>query len=143
MSVNSRQPSEVDVIAVIKSIDTTFQSADSSAAEEKSLQKQFASYANEFKSDVAFTPTCKKYSEWDVFSYNYFVWTLAFFIGIQFTHMDQGIMQEFVLDWNVMKHWPPILWVVFFALLTFLGAYFKALISLYDAISYTRYYVIW
>jgi len=78
-----------------------------------------------------------------VFSYNYFVWTLAFFLGLQFTHMDQGIMQEFTLDWNVMKHWPPILWVVFFALLTFLGAYFKALISLYDAISYTRYYVIW
>ena len=31
---------------------------------------------------------CKIYSKSEVFAYNYFVWTAAFFIGLQFTHMD-------------------------------------------------------
>ena len=30
----------------------------------------------------------KSYTEKNVFEYNYFVWTLAFYIGLQFTHMD-------------------------------------------------------
>ena len=33
----------------------------------------------------------KAYTNGDVFGYNYLIWTLAYFIGLQFTHMDQGI----------------------------------------------------
>ena len=57
--------------------------------------------------------------------------------------MDQGIMQQFVLDWSVMKNWPPVLWVVFFGLIAFLAAYFKVLVSLYVQIKYAKYYVLW
>ena len=39
------------------------------------------------------TPSCKTYTLQEVFKYNYMVWTLGYFIGLQFTHMDQGIMQ--------------------------------------------------
>lgn len=37
-------------------------------------------------------PSCKTYTLYEVFHYNYFVWTVGYFIGLQFTHMDQGIM---------------------------------------------------
>jgi len=49
---------------------------------------------------------CNVYTKKQVFDYNYFVWTAGFFLGLQFTHMDQGIMKHFVLDWSVMKTWP-------------------------------------
>jgi len=31
------------------------------------------------------------YTDHEVFSYNYYLWTTGFFIGLQFTHMDVGI----------------------------------------------------
>ena len=77
------------------------------------------------------TPSCKTYTLQEVFKYNYMVWTLGYFIGLQFTHMDQGIMQQFVLDWNVMKNWPPVLWAVFFAMIAFLGAFADILGTFY------------
>ena len=59
---------------------------------------------------------CEIYTKWEVFEHNYFVWTAAFFLGLQFTHADQGIMSRFVLDWKIMKTWPLSLWVVFISL---------------------------
>ena len=77
-----------------------------------------------------------------MFIYNYFVWTLAYFIGLQFTHADQGIMQEFVLDWNVMKNWPPVLWAVFFALVAFLLVLVVTVFKLYIALGILKWYLL-
>lgn len=33
-------------------------------------------------------PECKVYTRDQVFDYNYYIWTIGFFIGLQFTHMD-------------------------------------------------------
>jgi hypothetical protein len=64
-----------------------------------------------------------------VFDFNQFVWAFAYiFLGLQFTHLDEGILQQFVLDWNVMKHWPATLWAVFIALILFLISIFVVLI---------------
>jgi hypothetical protein len=57
--------------------------------------------------------------------------------------MDQGIFTQFVLDWNVMKNWPPILWAVFVALLAFLGAYADVLLHLYKHLGIMKYYILW
>ena len=57
--------------------------------------------------------------------------------------MDQGIMQQFTLDWNVMKNWPPVLWAVFFALIAFLGAFGDILFKLYHQIDILKYYLAW
>ena len=77
-----------------------------------------------------------------VLTYDYFVWTLAYFLGLQFTHADQGIMQQFTLDWNVMKHWPLILWVIFFGLILILGTLLKVVLTFYVGIGILKYYVI-
>ena len=36
------------------------------------------------------TPQCHIYSDHEVFKYNYFLWTTGYFLGLQFTHMDNG-----------------------------------------------------
>jgi len=36
-------------------------------------------------------PTCHQYTDSDIFDYNYHIWTVAYFVGLQFTHLDQGI----------------------------------------------------
>lgn len=37
---------------------------------------------------------CKwTYTSREVFNFNYFVWTTAYYLGLQFTHADVGIMQ--------------------------------------------------
>ena len=38
------------------------------------------------------TPDCHEYTVDEVFNYNYLVWVLAFFVGLQFTHLDNGIL---------------------------------------------------
>jgi hypothetical protein len=35
-------------------------------------------------------PVCREYTASEVFKYNYLVWGLAFFLGLQFTHLDDG-----------------------------------------------------
>lgn len=44
------------------------------------------------KRQTGSTPECHLYSESEIFNYNYFVWTLAYFVGLQFTHLDNGIL---------------------------------------------------
>lgn len=43
-------------------------------------------------SHVKANPDCHDYSVSSVFKYNYLVWVLAFFVGLQFTHLDNGIL---------------------------------------------------
>jgi hypothetical protein len=86
-------------------------------------------------------PECHTYSSWEVFSYNYFIWVAAFFIGLQFTHLDTGIFQQFTLDWNVMKDWPLILWVLFGGLVLLIGSLVLYIYYLYDSIGYLDSYI--
>jgi len=62
---------------------------------------------------------CHTFTRSEVFWYN-FIHLIFYFIGLNFTHADVGILQDFTLDWEVMKNWPPILWVIFVGLVAFL-----------------------
>lgn len=45
-------------------------------------------------------PECKTFSKAEVFEFNQLIWAVGYvWLGIQFTHSDQGILQKFVLDW--------------------------------------------
>jgi hypothetical protein len=52
-------------------------------------------------------------------------------------------MKKFVLDPAVMKTWPPILWIIFFALIAFLISLFAVIGKLYIAIHILKYYALW
>jgi hypothetical protein len=62
---------------------------------------------------------CRTYTDDQIFQYNYFIWTVGLFLGLQWTHMGQGILGHFVLSWDTMKNWPAVLWGVFVALIIF------------------------
>eukprot|EP00347_Sterkiella_histriomuscorum_P019710 403340585 len=92
---------------------------------------------------VAYTPPspqCHEYTAQEVFHFNYFVWTLGFLLGLQFTHLDVGILQQFTLDWNVMKNWPWFLWVLFLGLITLLLSLTSYLLFLYAQINFLFIY---
>ena len=87
------------------------------------------------------TPECHLYSQKEVFHYNYFIWTVAYFIGLQFTHLDIGIFQQLTLDWNVMKNWPAYMWVIFLGLVALLASIISYIFYLYYMIGYLTAYL--
>jgi len=38
----------------------------------------------------------------EVFKYNMLWWNLAFFVGLNFTHLDKGPFQKLELDWKII-----------------------------------------
>lgn len=52
----------------------------------------------------------EEYTWWNVFFFNMLAWTLPYFIGLQFTHLDKGPMQKFSFTPDKMKEWPWFLW---------------------------------
>jgi hypothetical protein len=92
-------------------------------------------------SHVKANPDCHAYSASEVFKYNYLVWVLAFFVGLQFTHLDNGIFQQLTLDWNIMKNWPPILWAIFLGLVLLIGTIVVYTLFLYYTIGYLSSYL--
>ena len=80
-------------------------------------------YFSEFIEKLSdFTPTCHKYTDGEIFHYNYYAWCLGFFLlGLQFVHLDAGPLQHFVLVWSVMKTWGWAMWLVFIALVLFIA----------------------
>jgi len=86
---------------------------------------------------------CRTYSEEQIFQYNYYIWTFAFFLGLQWTHMGQGILGRFVLSWDIMKTWPAILWAVFVALIVGALALVAVMFVHYRAAHVLPQYAIW
>ena len=48
-----------------------------------------------------------EYTFWDCIAYNSGLWTLAYILGLQFTHLDGGVFRGFSLSPEHMKHWKP------------------------------------
>ena len=100
--------------------------------------------AAQFEHEGVLYPECRRYSKKDIFAFNQFAWALGYvFFGIQFTHSDQGILQQFVLDWNVMKHWPAVLWVVFCGLVVLIATLGVVVIKVYTASDCLWIYGLW
>ena len=79
----------------------------------------------------------------EVFFYNYFYWTFSFFLGLQWSHADEGILQRFVLNWEYMKLWPSILWIVFFSMIFFLISLFCIVFHYYVKFNLHKIYFYW
>jgi uncharacterized membrane protein SpoIIM required for sporulation len=77
---------------------------------------------------------CKTYSYIEVFEFNYFVWTLGFMVGLNFTHFDQGPMTHFMLDPDVMKTWGSLLWSIFVLMIALLVGVFWRIFIEYSSV---------
>jgi len=88
--------------------------------------------------------SCKVYSNWDSFKYNYFVWCVGFFLlGCQFTHADIGPLKHFTLSWDAMKNWGVFLWTLFVAVILFIVMTVYTLFSHYYSLGIMWYYAAW
>lgn len=56
--------------------------------------------------------------------------------------MDQGIFEQFRIDWKYMKNWPLILWVVFFGLIALGLLLVRYMARVYLALSIAKYYLL-
>jgi len=64
-------------------------------------------YFSDFKEKIsASAPECHKYTDEEVYHYNYYIWCIGFFyMGLQWTHLDIPIFRKFELRWEIMKTW--------------------------------------
>jgi len=87
---------------------------------------------------------CETYSDVQIFNYNFFIWcTSFFFVGLQFTHFDEGFMTNFTLDPQTMATWGPGMWMAFFILFGLIGLILADVCYHYYLIGILKYYGIW
>ena len=86
-------------------------------------------------------PTCKVYTFLEVFKYNILFWTLPFFFGLNFTHLDKGPLNKFSLDPKDMKTWGIGLWILFICMILLLGFIVTLIFSAYYAMGILSYYI--
>lgn len=77
----------------------------------------------------------------DVFGWNMLIYGVGFFLGVNFTHLDVGVMQNFVIDWTNIKSFPPFLWGVLIGLVVLVLAVSKVMITFYIEIHVFKYYL--
>jgi len=73
---------------------------------------------------------CHIYDRMEVFKYNYF-YLIVYFIGLNFTHLDNPPFNQITLEWDIMKNWPWYLWVTFFGIVSFIFLNIGYLCTLY------------
>lgn len=84
---------------------------------------------------------CKVYTHHEMFIYNYY-YLIIFFIGLNFTHLDNPPFNEFTLEWDIMKNWPWYLWALFVLLCSFLILNVVYLLRLYYASGVLPQYIL-
>jgi len=90
-------------------------------------------WSNLFESvaeDVSPLEHCHTFTRSEVFWYNYW-YIIMYFIGLNFTHLDNPPFNQLTLEWDVMKKWPWYMWVIFVAIMGFIFVNFLYLLSLY------------
>ena len=87
---------------------------------------------------------CYKYSSTEIVDFNFFVFTIFFYLGLQFSHMKQlPGMNHFVLEWRFMINWSVAQWSVFLLVIFAIVAQLTILSSHYSQAGVAGDYVIW
>ena len=73
---------------------------------------------------------CHIYDRMEVFKYNCF-YLIVFFIGLNFTHLDNPPFNNITLEWDIMKNWPWYLWMIFAGIVSFIFINIGFLFKLY------------
>lgn len=85
---------------------------------------------------------CRQYTQDEVYQFNYLFWGLAFLVGLNFTHADQGPFKHFSLDPSEMKDWGLFLWGALLAIVVFIAALLYRVFTDYRQISCLKWYLI-
>lgn len=88
-------------------------------------------------------PNCHTYTPMEIFKFNYFVWTLGFFFGLQWTHADVGPLQKITLEWDIIKTWGKGLWILFLSLVAIILGIVFVVFRVYYEIGYLKWYALY
>lgn len=77
-----------------------------------------------------------------MYDYNYYVYTIGLFLGLQFTHTDIPALQGFCLSWPIMMKWPAYMWIFFLCLMAVLAAILCYIFFLYIQIGMALHYLL-
>ena len=83
---------------------------------------------------------CHLYSRMEVFKYNYF-YLIVYFIGLNFTHLDQPPFNQITLEWDIMKNWPWYIWLIFLGMVSFILINVGYLLTLYVKSEVIKLYI--
>jgi hypothetical protein len=61
--------------------------------------------------------SCQSHTAMEVFLKNWLGWALFFLLGLQFTHLDTGLMRKFSLTADSMRKWKRPQWLAFASLI--------------------------
>jgi hypothetical protein len=89
------------------------------------------------------TPTCKEYSNWEVFKYNFLFWCTGFMVGVNFTHADIKPIQRLTLDPKVIATWGVGKWILALVLLALICLILLNLGYHYMSMGLVYYYIAW
>ena len=81
-----------------------------------------------------------KYSFLNVARYNCLYFCTFYFLGLQFTHLDKGDFQRFMLKWQIMITWSKKLWLIFVGFAIILLAVLLYVLLLYNQIGLLKIY---
>lgn len=90
--------------------DETFDEHDQEIKEPSSFVTENDGVTNTFSTGVDEHESCHKYSKWEVFCYNYY-YLLVFFLGLNFSHLDQPPLKSLSLTPSAMKKWNCFQWL--------------------------------
>ena len=87
---------------------------------------------------------CKTYTQLNAWSrYNFLFYTIAYVIGCNFTHLDKiPIFRNFTLTCDDMKNWTKQQWIIFAALIIFIGVNVVYLFYLYHLAKIMKFYIL-
>lgn len=88
-------------------------------------------------------PECHVYTNMELFKYNYLIWTLGFFAGLQWTHLDVGPLSRLTLDWDTMKTWGKGMWELFAVVVVAICSTVYVTFHGYYAIGILKWYIFW
>jgi hypothetical protein len=61
----------------------------------------------------------KPFSFWNCYSWNLFLWYTAYLLGLHFTYLDKGILDDFSLSEKSIKKWTAFHWLSLAGILIF------------------------
>ena len=84
----------------------------------------------------------KTYTTSEVMFFNSW-WSFFYLIGLQYTHLKQGILNDFIWNPEHMKNWPPILWALCLFIWTLFISLIVYLCPEYNYLGIAKYYGIY
>lgn len=86
---------------------------------------------------------CHFYTKEEIVNYNFYVWTIAMYIGLQFSHVSNiSWFKYWVIDFKDMKNWTIQQWTILIVILIAIASILITLFHDYTNVGCLTYYAV-